>query len=586
MKKKEKLFRSLGFIGDQALINSDSVGESIKQGSLLATSSGIGGNAAGLSVLGEIADGQKRGININKYTSEGAKNLAQGDTVASVMSSQISGALKKSAGEAMQPMSEMAGGLKTGGLSGGATVLAKKAGLGQTGQMISAMAAPMVFSEKQDNMIDSIMNKNFTVAEDLEDGAKSVGNAAGGIIGGVGGTIGGAAAGAAVGALGAGAWRNHQVQSALSEANTIQGQIKSGSLAPEKLTEANQRMSELSTMAPGKNGITNRVSQGVKNKVPEAPGDIKPGGAYQNLNKQQYNSVKAAAKSKTMGRGKGALIGMGVGSVLGGMQGQEKGSSLFSQVDDESRNYGVAQEAVNFAKTTGKYLWEKRKPIAKQAVIWGGAGMAGTYAADKLITRDAKKIGLMPSNNNQNQKQFAVINGSVLKNIGKKAWKYTGGLIKEHPGEAIMSAGFMGGMSAIPYLSQRGQYMANKRAIAQQQQKEFGAVGSVLRKGGNFAWNGLKWAGNAIKGFVYDPKRGKQISKDFQRIGKENNSQWAQKAGNWVENHKLAAGVGGAAATLASFEFMRPGEKITKSLLNKADKNAFQYEKQQNQAVQ
>jgi len=57
---------------------------------------------------------------------------------------------------------------------------------------------------------------------------------------------------------------------------------------------------------------------------------------------------------------------------------------------------------------------------------------------------------------------------------------------------------------------------------------------------------------------------------------------WAQKAGNWVENHKLAAGVGGAAATLASFEFMRPGEKITKSILNKADKNAFEYEKQQN----
>lgn len=584
MKKIRRLF-ALAALGNTALMNSDSISDSAKVGTAAATSGGVVGTASTLSVLEKIADGQSKGVNINKYTKEGAANLAQGDSVMGVIKSQIGSGLKSSANDVMEVPNQMGSNIMSGGGAAGGTILAKKAGLGGTGQMIGSMAGSMVpslFSEKGNNMIDSIMDKRFTVGEDLEDGVKSVGNAAGGIVGGAVGTLGGAALGAGVGAMAGGAWKNHQVKSALEEANQIAGKFQLGGYqTPEAMQQAQIRFNEL----------TGKPVATTTNPIPSTP--TSPNKVHSNLNKSTVNAVKNTAKARnTFGRGKGALVGMGVGAVLGGMQGNEKGSSLFSQVEESNdsimqKEFGAGREAINFAKTTGKYLWEKRLPIAKQVVLWGGAGMAGTYAADKLITHDAKKIGLMPSNNNQqNQKQFAIVNGSVLKNIGKKAWKYTGGLIKEHPGEAIMSAGFMGGMSAIPYLSQRGQYMANKKAIAQQQQKEFGIIGGVLRKGGNFAWNGLKWAGNAIKGFVYDPKRGKQISKDFQRIGKQNNSQWAQKAGNWVENHKAVAGVGGAAATLASFEFMRPGEKITKSILNKADKNAFEYEKQQNQEVQ
>ena len=584
MKKIRRLF-ALAAIGNAAMMNSESISDSAKVGTAAASSGSVVGTAATLGVLEKAAGGQSKGININKYTKEGAANLASGDSVSSIIKSQIGSGLKSSANDVMEVPSQMGSNIMMGGGAAGGTILAKKAGFGETGKMVGSMVgsmAPSLFSEKRNNMTDSIMDKRFTVGEDLEDGVKSVGNAAGGIVGGAVGTLGGAAMGAGAGALAGGAWRNHQVKSALNEANEIAGKFQSGGYqTSEARQQAQARFNEL----------TGKPVASTTNPIPGTP--TSPNKVHSNLNKSTVNAVKNTAKARnTFGRGKGALVGMGVGAVLGGMQGNEKGSSLFSQVEENNdsimqKEFGAGREAVNFAKTTGKYLWEKRMPIAKQAVIWGGAGMAGTYAADKLITHDAKKIGLMPSNNNQqNQKQFAIVNGSVLKNIGKKAWKYTGGLIKEHPGEAIMSAGFMGGMSAIPYLSQRGQFMANKRAATQQQQKEFGAVGSVLKKGGNFAWNGLKWAGNAIKGFVYDPKRGKQISKDFQRIGKENNSQWAQKAGNWVENHKLAAGVGGAAATLASFEFMRPGEKITKSLLNKADKNAFEYEKQQNQEVQ
>lgn len=583
MKKIRRLF-ALAAIGNAAMMNSESISDSAKVGTAAATSGGVEGAAATLGVLGKIADGPSKGVNINKYTKEGAANLASGDSVMSVIKSQVGSGLKSSANDVMEVPSQMGSNIMMGGGAAGGTILAKKAGFGNTGRMVGSMVgsmAPSLFSEKGNNMIDSIMNKNFTVSEDLEDGVKSVGNAAGGIVGGAVGTLGGAAMGAGVGAMAGGAWRNHQVKSALNEANQIAGKFQSGGYqTPEAMQQAQTRFNEL----------TGKPVASTTNPIPSTP--TSPNKIHSNLDNSTIKNVKNTAKARnTFGRGKGALVGMGVGAVLGGMQGNEKGSSLFSQTKEDNdsimqKEFGVGREAVNFAKTTGKYLWEKRLPIAKQAVLWGGVGMAGTYAADKLITRDAKKIGLMPSNNNQNQKQFATVNGSVLKNIGKKAWKYTGGLIKEHPGEAIMSAGFMGGMSAIPYLSQRGQYMANKKAAIQQQQKEFGIIGGVLRRGGNFAWNGLKWAGNAIKGFVYDPKRGTQISKDFQRIGKQNNSQWAQKAGNWVENHKAVAGVGGAAATLASFEFMRPGEKITKSILNKADKNAFEYEKQQNQEVQ
>lgn len=591
MKRKLRRFFSTallksagGAVGNAAMMNSESISDSAKVGTAAATN-GVGNTASTLSVLEKAAGGQSKGININKYTKEGAANLASGDSVSSIIKSQIGSGLKSSANDAMEVPSQMGSNIMMGGGAAGGTILAKKVGLGETGQMVGSMVgsmAPSLFSEKGNNMTDSIMDKRFTVGEDLEDGVKSVGNAAGGIVGGAAGTLGGAAVGAGVGAMAGGAWRNHQVKSALNEANEIAGKFQSGGYqTPEAMQQARSRFNEL----------TGKPVASTTNPIPGTP--TSPNKVHSNLNNSTVKAVKSTAKARnTFGRGKGALIGMGVGAVTGGMMGNEKGSSLFSQVEENNdsimqKEFGVGREAVNFAKTTGKYLWEKRKPIAKQAVIWGGVGMAGTYAADKLITHDAKKIGLMPSNNNnQNQKQFAAINGSVLKNVGKKAWKYTGGLIKENRKEAIGAAGFMGAMSAIPYLSQRGQFMANKRAAAQQQQKEFGAVGSVLKKGGNFAWRGLKWAGNGIKSFVYDPKRGTQISKDFQRIGKENNSQWAQKAGNWVENHKLAAGVGGAAATLASFEFMRPGEKITKSILNKADKNAFEYEKQQNQEVQ
>jgi hypothetical protein len=57
-------------------------------------------------------------------------------------------------------------------------------------------------------MIDSIMNKNFTVSEDLEDGVKSVGNAAGGVVGGGVGAATGALIGAGAGAMAGGAWQN------------------------------------------------------------------------------------------------------------------------------------------------------------------------------------------------------------------------------------------------------------------------------------------------------------------------------------------------------------------------------------------
>lgn len=582
MKRKLRRFFSTallksagGAVGNAAMMNSESISDSAKVGTAAATSGGVGGTASTLSILEKIADGQSKGININKYTKEGAANLASGDSVSSIIKSQIGSGLKSSANDAMEVPSQMGSNIMMGGGAAGGTILAKKAGLGNTGQMVGSMVgsmAPSLFSEKGNNMIDSIMDKRFTVGEDLEDGVKSVGNAAGGIAGGALGSLGGAAMGAAAGAMAGGAWKNHQVNSALEEANQIAGKFQTGTVGNKKATaQAQTRFNELTGN-----------SAAATNPVPTAPTKA-PNKAYANLNKSTINAVEQTAKARTsFGRGKGALIGMGIGAVAGGMMGNEKGSSLFSQTEENNdsimqKEFGVGREAINFAKTTGKYLWEKRMPIAKQAVIWGGAGMVGSYAADKLITRDAKKIGLMPKDN---QKQFGV--GSVL----SKAWKYTGGLLKNNKKEAL-GAAFMGTMSALPYLSQRGQYMANKKAAAQlQQQKQFANVGGFLKTGAQKGWGLLKGAGNAIKKFVYDPETGKRIANDFKRIGKQNNSQWAQKAGDWVGKHRAAAGIGGAAATMASFEFMRPGEKVTKSILNKVDKNAFEYEKQQNQMIE
>jgi len=117
------------------------------------------------------------------------------------------------------------------------------------------------------------------------------------------------------------------------------------------------------------NELTGKPAAAPANPIPGVP--TSPNKVHSNLNNSTVSAVKNTAKARnTFGRGKGALVGMGVGAVLGGMHGNEKGSSLFSQIEENSdsimqKEFGVGREAVNFAKTTGKYLWEKRVPIAK-----------------------------------------------------------------------------------------------------------------------------------------------------------------------------------------------------------------------------
>jgi hypothetical protein len=68
MKRKLFSIALLGAAGDAALMNSDSLGDTAKVGVASATSGGVGGTAAGMGVLEKMANGQSKGVNINKYT--------------------------------------------------------------------------------------------------------------------------------------------------------------------------------------------------------------------------------------------------------------------------------------------------------------------------------------------------------------------------------------------------------------------------------------------------------------------------------------------------------------------------------------
>ena len=93
MKRKLRRFFSTallksagGAVGNAAMMNSESISDSAKVGTAAATN-GVDSTASTLSVLEKAAGGQSKGININKYTKEGATNLASGDSVSSVIKS-------------------------------------------------------------------------------------------------------------------------------------------------------------------------------------------------------------------------------------------------------------------------------------------------------------------------------------------------------------------------------------------------------------------------------------------------------------------------------------------------------------------
>ena len=309
-----------------------------------------------------------------------------------------------------------------------------------------------------------------------------------------------------------------------------------------------------------------------------------------------------------------------VGAVGSGGYKKVKVDSGKKVVDVFGRR-GKAGKAV----TTHKYVNEKQSTgigkIGKTLIGLGtgGALMSGAgYVADKAITADARKIGMMPKKNSSNsvaqpnpvqQKAYGIPAGasSTLSKMGtyaKKGIKYTFSKKNLNKGSIGMAALF-GGMPAIGYLSSRAQFkdqqknqqaQASPNTTAAPTQKAYGVpagaaksvmgtIGKTLKKPFR-NWDGMKTiTGGAAKFTSFGNYGKREIQAYGQRLASGNNK-WAKATGNWIKNNPNKANLAGAGiGAVAVSGAWSGGEKLTRKALNKVDKDAYAYEKFQNQEV-
>lgn len=256
--------------------------------------------------------------------------------------------------------------------------------------------------------------------------------------------------------------------------------------------------------------------------------------------------------------------------------------------------------------------------MATTGVITAGAG----YAIDKGITADARRVGIMPAKS-EKQKSYAMpaAASSVMSKTGtylKKGTKYAFSKQNLWKKDHL----FIGAFAATPligYAAQRAQFKGQQKNQESQnptsasqgpsnyQQKSYAVPSTFLRsamtKASTAGKGMIAKAGTASKDLLkkWDGSRtitgGVAWLSSFGMLGKKNiqaygqrlakgNHAWSQKAGKWIQENpnkaNLAGAVIGAGAVKASWT---GAEKLTKKALNKVDKDAYAYEKHQNQEV-
>lgn len=253
-------------------------------------------------------------------------------------------------------------------------------------------------------------------------------------------------------------------------------------------------------------------------------------------------------------------------------------------------------------KGFGKDIWgviKGGKESLMSGVVFGGAGAAASYGANKAIELDMKKNGMFPKNE-ASQKSYAVA-GSIMgaaKSLGKTAWKVT----KENP-KTIATMATLGALpTGLGYIAERNQLkeQAKQSGIGNGiQQKEYAFKMSVPTA--KSIMNGIKGAGKSVKTFFKDPitnimagassiggTGGKKGLESFTKTMKNSKNPISNKVGEFVGNHKKLAMTGSG---LLGFGVVMPatwggGEKAVRGTAKLLDKNAYAYEDSKNQMIQ
>ena len=246
----------------------------------------------------------------------------------------------------------------------------------------------------------------------------------------------------------------------------------------------------------------------------------------------------------------------------------------------------VVSDFVKAAGGTGK--------IGKKVLTLGSAGLAtgaAMYTADKLISRDARNIGMMPKKGEIQQRSYTA--PSVMSKIGvyaKKAGKYLSSKenLKTAGGWAALGAAFpVGG-----YLLGDRQQFKNQQAQQELQQRSYSIANSIGR------WFKTSTATQIFR----TPKRTitggiarfgslgmighETVGKFANNLKNNSKSEFAKKIGAWAIKNpgkaNVAVGLAGGSVLTSAYG---AGEKAFKKTANALDKDSYTYENFKNQQI-
>lgn len=206
---------------------------------------------------------------------------------------------------------------------------------------------------------------------------------------------------------------------------------------------------------------------------------------------------------------------------------------------------------------------EKKKKKIKNGILAGTAAL-GTTAGALVMARKGKL-------NTATFKKGANALGSGFKNQWKLKDDKTG---KKSLLMPVMTVAFPA-MSGVSYLTQKKQLKEQANQAPQERQYSRSVLGKIGKGVGSFFLGEYNKAGRAKLGNQLVTQAAKSGNKTTMRLAKMVNPR----------NAVIGTAVG-AGLMSTSFKPMTLGEKAVKKPLEKVDKNAFAYEKSQNQSVQ
>lgn len=290
--------------------------------------------------------------------------------------------------------------------------------------------------------------------------------------------------------------------------------------------------------------------------------------------------------------------------------------SILDQREFAGVNGQTWKNIKGFGDDLRKFAWGKRRQILSGAVM-AGTMTAGSAVVDKMIQKDAKRIGMPignpPSEQDipKEQKQYSTnsTNKSVLEsgqNLVKRGVKATGREFKDQfkgtMGKILTPAFIVA--PGIGYLAERSQF---KDQIASTQ-KQFAKVASksmmngirdffknpgqnIKSSYGSFKSKFDKWKEapvkkslNTIGGLM--GQRGDKMAEEFVKLGESSKNPYTQKMGEFLTNHGKTAAVGGLAVGGGIMAAgWGQGEKLTKKAIKSVDPNAFAYQESKEQQM-